>query len=175
MEGLKPITWLMASVFSRDVVLGGRLLLWGEKMWRISKKQTKFVIVWGGNSKLRGEISPLKALKKTLLMACHTLANWAHVIQQLIGWVRVLEAELPWLKQNRYQAGMFDEEGAVSAKLKVQLSYKHAPHPAVRRKGYSVVRQVAMQHNIGVCVCVCVCMWGGGSRASPLFSPLSNM
>jgi len=23
-------------VFSRDVVLGGKLLLWGEKMWRIS-------------------------------------------------------------------------------------------------------------------------------------------
>ena len=32
MEGLKPITWLMARVFSRDVVLGGKLLLWGEKM-----------------------------------------------------------------------------------------------------------------------------------------------
>ena len=40
--------------FSRDVVLGGKLLLWGEKMWRISQKQTKFVIVWGGNSKLGG-------------------------------------------------------------------------------------------------------------------------
>ena len=26
--------------FSRDVLLGGKLLLWGEKMWRISKKKT---------------------------------------------------------------------------------------------------------------------------------------
>ena len=70
---------------------------------------------------------------------------------------------------------MFDGEGAVSAKLKVQLSYKHAPHPAVRRKGYSVVRQVAMQHNIGVCVCVCVCVYVGGEGLGPpqFFLPLA--
>ena len=28
------------------------------------QKQMKFVIVWGGNSKLRGEFPPLKPLKK---------------------------------------------------------------------------------------------------------------
>ena len=33
-------------------------------------KQTEFVIVWGGNSKLRGGgISPLKALKKNTGLA----------------------------------------------------------------------------------------------------------
>ena len=45
-------------------------------MWKISKKQTKFVIVWGGgNSKLRrGNFPPLKALKKTLI-ACILMLN----------------------------------------------------------------------------------------------------
>ena len=50
----------LCRVFSRDVVLGGKLILWGEKMWKISKKQMKFVLVWGGNSKLGGGISPPK-------------------------------------------------------------------------------------------------------------------
>ena len=46
------------------------------------KKQTKFVIVWGGNSKLRGgggEFPPLKALKKTL----HVQSLVARVSPQL--------------------------------------------------------------------------------------------
>ena len=57
---------LVFRVFSRNVVLGGgKLLLWEEKMWKTS---TNFVIVWEGEFKtLGGEISPLKALKQTLL------------------------------------------------------------------------------------------------------------
>ena len=51
-------------------------------MWKISKKQTKFVIVWGGGGiqNLGGEIPPppppppLKALKKTLI-ACILMLN----------------------------------------------------------------------------------------------------
>ena len=51
-------------VFSRDVVLGGKLLLWGEKMRRISKKQTKFLLFGGEIQNLGGEISPPKGPEK---------------------------------------------------------------------------------------------------------------
>ena len=65
--------------FSRDVVLGGKLLSWGEKMWRISKNKWNFVIVWG-DSKVRGEISPLKDLKKkTLLLPKIYLRLTSHI------------------------------------------------------------------------------------------------
>ena len=43
--------------FPRNVVLGGKLVLWGEKI----EKHPKFVIVWGGGG---GEISPPKAPEK---------------------------------------------------------------------------------------------------------------
>ena len=48
--------WDYCRVFSRDVVLhGGEIAFVGrENVKNIQKKQMKFVIVWGGNSKLRG-------------------------------------------------------------------------------------------------------------------------
>ena len=66
---------MLCSVFSGDVVLGGKLFMWGEKNVKISKKQTKFVIVGGEIQNLGGEISPpLKALKKTLRQTTVPLA-----------------------------------------------------------------------------------------------------
>ena len=50
----------IARFFFRNVVQGGELILQGDKMWKTSKKQTKFVIVWGGY------LPSPKALKKSL-------------------------------------------------------------------------------------------------------------
>ena len=74
------LVWLFffrvpSRVFSRDVVLGGNCFCGERKCEEYPKKQTKFVIVWGGNSKLRGEISPLKALKK----------HWFHPYMRLFS------------------------------------------------------------------------------------------
>ena len=67
------ITSIGSRVFSRDVVLGGKLLLWGEKMWRINYPKNKWKLLLfgeggGGDSKCRGwKFPPLKALKKILI------------------------------------------------------------------------------------------------------------
>ena len=56
--------------FSRDVVLGGKMLLWGEKMWRISKKTNEICFFFlgggggGGIQNLGGEIFPPKGPEK---------------------------------------------------------------------------------------------------------------
>ena len=89
-------------VFSRDVLLGGKLLLWGEKMWRYPKKQTKFVIVWGENSKLRGEISPPKGPeKKHCLQTLREVWLWktSHTSLRILVWTVLynLCTEIRWL------------------------------------------------------------------------------
>ena len=53
-----------SSFFSRDVVLGGNCFC-GERKCEYPKKQAKFIIVWGGNSKLSGgEFPPPKGPEK---------------------------------------------------------------------------------------------------------------
>ena len=54
--------------FSRNVVWGGELLLWGEKKWKTSKKQTNFVIVLGGKS----NSPPQRPWKKHCIAALNT-------------------------------------------------------------------------------------------------------
>ena len=51
-------------VFSRDVVLGGKLLLWGEKCEEYPKIEQNLLLFGGEIQNLGGEISPPKGPEK---------------------------------------------------------------------------------------------------------------
>ena len=52
-------------VFSRDVVLGGKLLLWGEKNVKNIQKNKRNLLLFGGEiQNLGGKISPPKGPEK---------------------------------------------------------------------------------------------------------------
>ena len=54
---LQLVAQFKSGFFSRNVYsLGGEIALWGEKIRKSSKKRTNFVVVLGGNLKLRGGI-----------------------------------------------------------------------------------------------------------------------
>ena len=67
-------------VFSRNVVFfwgGGGIVFVGRENVKNIQKTNKLCYYLGGNLKLRGEISPLKALKKNT--ACLTSRYWKPV------------------------------------------------------------------------------------------------
>ena len=56
--------FVTVRVFSRDIVLEGKLLLWGEKCEKYPKNERNLLLFGGKIQNLGGKFPPLKALKK---------------------------------------------------------------------------------------------------------------